>query len=243
MNTVDKQEIQNFSKDSTHWWDPEGPFKPLHRLNPVRLRYIKDQICKHRDLDFNSLKTYEGLDILDVGCGGGLICEPMARLGGNITGIDADENAIEVAKQHAKEMELNVTYEATTSSELVKRNKQYDVVLALEIIEHVSDLDHFVEDIAHLCKPDGLVILSTLNRTPKSFALGIVAAEYILRWVPQGTHDWKKFVKPSELSRLLRRNDLNPHDITGMAFSPLKNGFVLKPNDTDVNYFMSSTKN
>lgn len=239
MNTVDAQEIQNFSKDSAHWWDPEGPFKPLHRLNPLRLRYIKEQICNHFDRDFNTLKTYEGLEIIDVGCGGGLICEPMARLGGKVTGIDADKNAVNVAKDHAKETGLTIDYQATTSDQI---NKQFDVVLALEIVEHVADLDAFIKSVVDLCKPDGLIIFSTINRTPKSFALGIVAAEYILRWVPQGTHDWKKFVKPSELSRMLRNNNATPKNVTGMAFNPLKNEFTLAPNDTDVNYFLSAGK-
>jgi 2-polyprenyl-6-hydroxyphenyl methylase/3-demethylubiquinone-9 3-methyltransferase len=243
MNTVDKQEIQNFSKDSGSWWDENGPFRPLHRLNPVRLSYVKEQICDHYDRDIKSFNSYEGLEILDVGCGGGLVCEPMARLGANITGIDADETAIEVAQNHAKDFDLQIDYQAGTTDKLAEGGKQFDVVTALEIVEHVADLDHFVKDLARLCKPGGLVIISTLNRTPKSFALGIVAAEYILRWVPQGTHNWKKFVRPSELTRLLRQNGLKPQNISGMAFNPFKNEFYLDRRDTAVNYFMSSIKN
>ena len=241
MNTVDAQEIQNFSKDSSHWWDENGPFKPLHRLNPVRLRYIKDQICKHFDRDLNSLKAYDGLNIIDVGCGGGLVCEPMARLGGTVTGLDADENAIEVAKEHAQSLNLEIDYQAVTSDELAKQGKKFDVVLALEIIEHVSDTQAFVKSLVDLCTPDGLIIMSTLNRNAKSYALGIVAAEYILGWVPKGTHNWKKFIKPSELSRMLRHEGATPQNICGLAFNPLKNEFHLAPNDLDVNYLMSFT--
>ena len=240
MNTVDQKEIQNFSKDSSHWWDENGPFKPLHRLNPTRLHYIKQQICDHFDRDMKALDSYKGLDLLDIGCGGGLVCEPLARLGGNVTGIDADENAINVATKHALNADLKIKYDATSSEHLLKKKKRYDVVLALEIIEHVSDPELFVKSVLELCKPEGIVIFSTLNRTPKSFALGIVAAEYILRWVPAGTHDWKKFVKPAELSRHVRNAGGKPKNICGLAYSPLKNEYSLKPRDTDVNYFMSA---
>ena len=242
MNTVNAAEIQNFSKDSSHWWDINGPFRPLHRLNPVRLGYIKSQICDHFERDVDSIKSYEGLDILDIGCGGGLVCEPMARLGGNVTGIDADENAIAVASEHAKDSELNITYQATSSDELVKSGKKYDVVLALEIIEHVDNRDEFVKSVIDLCKADGLIVFSTLNRTAKSFALGIVAAEYILGWVPKGTHSWKKFVKPSELKHMIENQGGMAKDLCGLAFSPISNEFSLAPNDLDVNYFLSCTR-
>ncbi len=240
MNTVNQAEIQNFSKDSSHWWDEKGPFKPLHRLNPIRLDYIKQQICAHFDRDYKGLKTYQGLDILDVGCGGGLVCEPMARLGANVTGIDADENAIAVATEHAADNDLNITYQATSSDALVKTGQKFDVVLALEIIEHVDQPDLFVQSIMNLCKPNGLVIFSTLNRNPKSYALGIVAAEYILGWVPKGTHNWKKFVKPSELSKMIKQHGGKPNDICGLAFNPIKNEFHLAPQDLEVNYLMSA---
>lgn len=234
-NTVDEQEIQAFSKDADHWWDPDGPFKPLHRLNPVRMGYLKEQICTHYDRDTSSLKPFKGLDIIDVGCGGGLVCEPMARLDANVTGADADPVAIKVAKEHADNSGLNITYLNQPAEEI---DKKFDVVLALEIIEHVSDPGVFVDNCAKLCKPDGIIIFSTLNRTPKSYALGIIAAEYILRWVPQGTHNWKKFVKPSELSRFARSVSLKPHDVCGLIFNPLKNEFALSKRDIDVNYFM-----
>jgi len=242
MNTVVAKEIQNFSKDSAHWWDLKGPFKPLHRLNPVRLNYIKSQICAHFDRDPLALDSYKGLEILDIGCGGGLVCEPMARLDGKVTGIDADANAIAVAKEHASEAGLKINYKAAPSEDLLKNKKRYDVVLALEIIEHVSDANEFIKNALELCKPDGLLILSTLNRTPKSYALGIIAAERLLRWVPAGTHDWKKFIKPAELARHIRNSGGTPHNICGLIFNPLKNEFALAPNDTSVNYFISVTR-
>lgn len=237
MNTVNAQEIQNFSKDSSQWWDEQGPFKPLHLLNPVRLAYFKSQICTHFSLDASASNPYQGLDIIDVGCGGGLVCEPMARLGGNVTGIDADSNAIEVASAHAKQNNLNIHYECNSSE---KMNKKFDVVLALEIIEHVDNPDLFVKSIINLCKPNGLIIFSTLNRTPKSYALGIIAAEHILRWVPQGTHHWKKFVKPSELTKMLRDNGASANDLCGMIYNPFGQKFTLDKNKVDVNYFLTA---
>ncbi len=238
-NTVDQKEIQAFSKDAAHWWDTNGPFKPLHRLNPVRLKYLREQICGHYDRDMMSLKPFTGLDIIDIGCGGGLVCEPMARLGAAITGADADEAAIHVAKEHAEQEGLNIDYINAPAESI---NKQFDVVLALEIIEHVSDPAAFVANCAKLCKEGGIVIFSTLNRTPKSYALGIIAAEYILRWVPQGTHSWKKFIKPSELARHARNSNLTPERISGLVFNPLKNEFQISKTDLDVNYFMACKK-
>lgn len=239
MNTVNAQEIQNFSKDSDHWWDEEGPFKPLHLLNPVRLSYFKEQICTHYNKDLTNPAPYSGLDMLDVGCGGGLVCEGLARLGANVTGIDADENAIHVAKDHAEQSSLTIKYECGAAEDL---KQQYDVVFALEIIEHVDNTDLFVKTILNLCKPDGIVIFSTLNRTLKSYALGIIAAEHILRWVPQGTHHWKKFVKPSELTGLIRKNGGQAKDLSGLVFNPFKQDFSLDKTDVAVNYFLTATR-
>lgn len=236
MSSVDKQEIENFSKDSCHWWNKNGPFAPLHALNPTRMSYIKTQICKALDLDVQSLSPFNNLSIADIGCGGGLVCEPLARLGANVTGIDADENAIKVAKKHAKDAGLNIAYKAAAIEEI---DTKFDVVCALEIIEHVSDPQDFVTTLAQRVKPDGIIILSTLNRNPKSFALGVIAAEYILRWVPRGTHNWKKFIKPSELARFGRKAGLETQNITGLIFDPAKNDFRLSGSDLDVNYLMS----
>lgn len=236
MNTINAQEIQNFSKDSNRWWDEEGPFKPLHLLNPIRLGYFKAQICGHFGIEDNAPTPYKGLDIIDVGCGGGLVCEPMARLGGNVTGIDADNNAIEVAEAHAKQSDLKIKYECNSSENMTQK---FDVVLALEIIEHVDNPEIFVKSIIDLCKPNGLIIFSTLNRTPKSYALGIIAAELILRWVPQGTHSWKKFVKPSELTKMLRDNGAFAKDLCGMTYNPFAKKFTLDKNKVDVNYFLT----
>ena len=242
MGTVNQKEIAQFAKDSSNWWDEDGPFKPLHRLNPVRLSYIKEQICDARALDRQSLKPFKGLSILDIGCGGGLISEPMARLGADVTGIDADRNAIAVAADHAKLSGLGITYKATSTDELVKTKERYDVVLALEIAEHVDDVDKFVHDCVDLCKSTGIIVFSTLNRTPKSFLLGKVAAEYILGWVPQGTHDWKKFIKPSELAKAVRNAGGEVISTEGMVFDPVRGEFKRSANDLAVNYFIAVRK-
>jgi 2-polyprenyl-6-hydroxyphenyl methylase/3-demethylubiquinone-9 3-methyltransferase len=240
MLTVDAKEIANFSKDSTHWWDENGPFRPLHRLNPVRLHYIKEQICGRYGCDATGLKPYKGLSVLDIGCGGGLVCEPMARLGANVTGIDADVNAIAVARAHAADGGLNISYKALSSEQLLEEKKRFDIILALEIVEHVADVDGFVHNCVDLCKPGGVIIFSTLNRTPKSFVLGKIAAEYILGWVPKGTHDWKKFLKPSELSRAVRQAGAEIANIEGMVFDPIAGEFKRSSHDTSVNYFLTA---
>ncbi|MBU0800153.1 MAG: bifunctional 2-polyprenyl-6-hydroxyphenol methylase/3-demethylubiquinol 3-O-methyltransferase UbiG [Alphaproteobacteria bacterium] len=239
--SVDPQEIAHFAKDSRDWWDENGPFRPLHRLNPVRLRYIRDRI-----IDANpgavrrSLKPLDGLKILDIGCGGGLVCEPLARMGATVTGIDADEQAITVARAHADQSGLDITYKASSAEEL--HGEKFDVVLALEIVEHVADIDGFMRSVSALCKPGGIIIMSTLNRTAKSFLLGIVAAEYILRWVPRGTHQWGKFVKPSTLSRTLRAAGADVTHINGLIYNPVKDEFALSPTDIDVNYLITAEK-
>jgi 2-polyprenyl-6-hydroxyphenyl methylase/3-demethylubiquinone-9 3-methyltransferase len=240
--TISEKEIEHFSKDSSYWWDENGPFKPLHRLNPIRLSYIRDQICQHFGKDTESLKPLKGLNILDIGCGGGLVCESLARMGATVTGLDADKNAISVAIDHAKNEALDITYIAEGSETHLQQKKTYDVVLGLEIIEHVSNPQAFVDNAAHLCNKKGLCIFSTLNRTVKSYALGIAAAEYILRWVPAGTHDWNKFVKPSEFIRMGQTAGLNKHDVCGLVFNPIKNIFLLHTSDIDVNYLITFKK-
>jgi 2-polyprenyl-6-hydroxyphenyl methylase/3-demethylubiquinone-9 3-methyltransferase len=237
--SVNAQEVSKFSKDASHWWDENGPFAPLHRLNPARLSYIKAQICGHYGLDEQSLKPFKDLTILDIGCGGGLVCEPLARMGGDVTGIDADPVAIDVAKNHAADAGLKIQYHNKSAEEL---KTKYDAVLALEIIEHVDDPAAFVKACTKLLKPGGIIIFSTLNRTAKSFAFGIVAAEYILNWVPRGTHDWKKFIRPSELSKHVKAAGLTPQNISGLSYSPLENDFRISKTDTSVNYFLSAAK-
>lgn len=235
-SSVDPAEIAHFARDSSHWWDENGPFRPLHRLNPVRLSYIRDRLTD----DKTSLKPLKGLSVLDIGCGGGIVCEPLARMGASVTGIDADENAIATAREHAAQSGLSIDYIAGDAD---THKKQYDAVLALEIVEHVTDIDAFVKICAARVKPGGTLIMSTLNRTPKSFLLGIVAAEYILRWVPQGTHKWNKFVKPSTLARTLRAAGLNVADVTGLIYNPVKDEFSLSATDIDVNYLITAEKN
>lgn len=239
ISTIDPDEISHFAKDSEHWWDENGPFAPLHRLNPVRMKFIRDAVAGHFERPADTMLPLKGLKILDIGCGGGLVCEPLARMGATVTGIDADLVAIKAARAHAEAAGVEVNY-LNESTDTLKGT--YDVVLALEIVEHVASVDKFVDETVDLCKPGGLVIFSTLNRTPKSFALGIVAAEYILRWVPTGTHSWKKFVRPSELGAALRRAGAKPKDVKGLRLNPFKNEFEISVSDLDVNYFMTAEK-
>ncbi len=245
--TIDDQDLLSFSTIADKWWDETGPFKPLHQMNPIRLRYIKDQIAK----DDNTPKALEGLKILDIGCGGGLLCEPLSRMGAVVTGLDAAPENIETARNHAtlqKDPAFNnlryfdIPVEDFADLITAKKETQFDVVIALEIIEHVADIDLFLSKALACLKPGGTLIVSTLNRTAKSFALGIVAAEYILNLVPKGTHDWKKFVKPSEIVRILEKHNTSATDITGMTFNPLTSRFKLTDTDFGVNYFMTAIK-
>jgi 2-polyprenyl-6-hydroxyphenyl methylase / 3-demethylubiquinone-9 3-methyltransferase len=240
--SIASDEIDQFSRHAGDWWNPEGPFQPLHRLNPVRLRYMRDKICGHFGCEGEGRDVLRGLDILDVGCGGGLLTEPLARLGGQVTGLDGSKEAIIVAQDHAQEMGLKINYVADSVESLAEGKKRFDVITALEIAEHVADLDSFFEAIATLLKPNGILILSTLNRTAKSFMLGIVAAEYLLKWVPRGTHQWKKFIRPSELVARLETNGLRASDLTGMVFNPLNGEFELRKADVGVNYLMSAVR-
>jgi 2-polyprenyl-6-hydroxyphenyl methylase/3-demethylubiquinone-9 3-methyltransferase len=239
-STIDPDEVDQFSRISDAWWDAEGDFRPLHRLNPARIAFIRDHLIGHfgRKAD---LTPFDGLDLLDIGCGGGLITEPMARLGATVTGVDASPQNIDVATAHAAQSGLAIDYRCDTAEALAAEGRQFDVVLALEIIEHVADRALFVASCAALVKPGGVLILSTLNRTIKSLALGIVAAEYILRWVPRGTHDWRKFVRPHELAADLRANGLVLRDLAGLDFDPKTAGWRLAPRPS-VNYLMFATK-
>ncbi|MCB9991694.1 MAG: bifunctional 2-polyprenyl-6-hydroxyphenol methylase/3-demethylubiquinol 3-O-methyltransferase UbiG [Rhodospirillales bacterium] len=237
--SINPQEIEHFAKDSAHWWDEDGPFRPLHRMNPVRMDYICGQIRQHYGLRRDDLKAFGKLELLDIGCGGGLVCEPLARLGGRVTGIDADANAIAVAKTHAAENGLSINYLNGSAEDL---KETFDVVLALEIIEHVNNPEQFVQDCTALCKPGGIVIFSTLNRTPQSYAMGIVAAEHVLRWVPRGTHQWKKFIQPAELARAIRHAGATSKDLKGITFNALDGNFKLSSENMSVNYMMTAEK-
>ncbi len=235
--TVEKEEIKRFAEESRHWWDTEGVYASLHKMNPLRIGYIKKVSGRHFRRNLFDKKPLKGLKILDVGCGGGLACEPLARLGADVTGLDADANAIRVASEHASMNSLKINYRNEAVEEHIKRKAAYDLVLGLEILEHVKDKDLFVKLCSRLCRPKGLVIVSTINRTAKSYVLGIVAAERILRWVPPGTHSWEKFIQPSELAQIGRHNNLLLKEVQGMIYKPLQNEFVMSSRDFDMNYF------
>jgi 2-polyprenyl-6-hydroxyphenyl methylase/3-demethylubiquinone-9 3-methyltransferase len=241
-STIDPDDVARFSAIAAEWWDENGKFKPLHRINPLRIGYIRDAATEHFALDAASVAPLEGLSLLDVGCGGGLISEPMARLGAAVTGIDASENNIKTATIHAQETGTKVTYRATTAEDLAATGAQYDMVLALEIIEHVADLTLFYDAITTLVKPGGLLVLSTINRNPKSYVMAIVGAEYIMRWLPVGTHNWSQFVRPSEMTHALTSRGCMVKDMQGMIFNPLRNSFSLSKTDLDVNYLMVAKK-
>jgi 2-polyprenyl-6-hydroxyphenyl methylase/3-demethylubiquinone-9 3-methyltransferase len=241
-STIDAAEIERFSRIAAEWWDPTGKFAPLHRLNPVRIGYIRDRAALHWNRDALSGEPLSGLDLLDIGCGGGLLCEPMTRLGARVTGIDAGERNIATAALHAEGQGLAIDYRATTAEDMALAGKQYDIVLALEIVEHVADVDLFLQSCGRLVKPGGLLFLSTLNRTAKAWALAIAGAEYVLGWLPRGTHDWKKFLKPSEVVRGLRGGAIEAQEIVGVVYSPLGRKWSLNKGDLDVNYMLYGTK-
>jgi len=246
-STVDAGEIERFSRIAEEWWDENGKFAPLHRLNPARIGFIRDRVAAHfgRDpLAFGETGAgpLHGLQLLDIGCGGGLVCEPMARLGATVTGIDASERNIGVAHLHAERMGLSIDYYASTAESLRDQHQRFDVVLALEIVEHVADVDLFLACCAELVKPGGVLILSTLNRTTKAFAMAIVGAEYVMRWLPRGTHDWRKFLKPSEVSRGLRAAGLSVEELAGIIYSPITGRWRIDPHDLDVNYMLLAAR-
>ena len=239
-STINKKEIDKFSKIAEDWWNPEGKFKPLHQFNPERIKYIKDNTIKHFNLT-NKDKPFKNLNILDIGCGGGLLSEPMTRLGGNVTGIDASEKNIISAKIHAKQNNLNISY-FCNSPENFKSNKKFDLVLNMEIVEHVEDVNFFIKKSSELLKKNGLMFVATLNRTLKSYILAIIGAEYILRWLPIGTHEWNKFLTPEELTNFGQKNSLLVEKIDGMVFNPLTNRWNVSQ-DCAVNYIIKFKKN
>ena len=239
MSSVNKKEIEKFSKMAAEWWDPEGKFKPLHKFNPIRIKYIKDNIIYSFKLKSKE-KPLQKINILDIGCGGGLLSEPMARLGANVIGIDASDKNIKIAKLHAKKNKLNINYYCS-SPEKLKTKKKFDVILNMEIIEHVEDINFFVKSCSTLLKKNGLMFVATLNKTLKSYVFAIIGAEYVLRWLPIGTHDWEKFVKPEDLKNILSKNNLKIEKIDGMNFDILKDEWNISK-DVSINYIAKSLK-
>mgnify|MGYP001168261451 CR=1 FL=1 len=238
--TINKEEIQKFSKLADEWWDVNGKFKPLHMFNPIRIEYITENIKKYYKIKSNKSNSLEGLKILDIGCGGGLISEPMARLGAKVTGIDASEKNIEVAKLHSKKSNLQINYLSCSPENLNDLN-EYDVILNLEIVEHVENVNFYINSCYKLLKNKGLMFTATLNRTLTSYIKAIIGAEYILRWLPIGTHDWNKFIKPEELEKTLSQQKFLTVDISGMKFNPFSKKWKIS-SDLSVNYIISSFK-
>jgi len=239
MNSVNKKEIEKFSKMADEWWDPSGKFKPLHKFNPIRIQYIKENIIGNFKLK-NKKKPLDKINILDIGCGGGLLSEPMTRLGANVTGIDASNKNINIAKHHAKKNKLKINY-IYSSPEKLKIKKKFDVILNMEIVEHVNDINFFINSCSKLLKKNGLMFVATLNKTLKSYMFAIIGAEYVLRWLPIGTHDWEKFVKPEDLKNILHKNNLKLEKLDGMNFNIIKDEWSIS-SDTSINYITKSMK-
>ena len=239
MNSVNKKEIEKFSKMAAEWWDPSGKFKPLHKFNPIRIRYIKENIINSFKLKTKQ-KPLDKINILDIGCGGGLLSEPMTRLGANVTGIDASSKNINIAKLHAKKNKLKINY-LCSSPEKLKIQKKFDVILNMEIIEHVEDINFFINSCSKLLKKNGLMFVATLNKTLKSYLFAIIGAEYVLRWLPIGTHDWEKFVKPEDLKKILNKNNLKLEKLDGMNFNIISDEWSVS-SDTSINYIVKSIK-
>jgi 2-polyprenyl-6-hydroxyphenyl methylase/3-demethylubiquinone-9 3-methyltransferase len=240
MNSINKKEIEKFSKIAEEWWDPNGKFKPLHNFNPIRIKYIKDNIVK----DFNiksSNRPFKGIKILDIGCGGGLLSEPMCRLGASVVGIDASQKNIEVAKFHAKKSKLKIDYKVA-SPEKLKTRLKFDVILNMEIVEHVEDINFFIKESSKLLRKNGVMFIATLNKTLKSYVFAIIGAEYILKLLPIGTHDWEKFVKPNDLINISKKNNLKLKKLDGMKFNLLDDSWKVS-SDTSINYITKFIKN
>lgn len=233
--SVDAEEVARFAAMAGEWWEPDGKMAPLHRLNPVRLGYIRDRLVGHFGCDAGSRRPLDGLRVVDVGCGGGLLCEPLTRLGATVTGIDAAAANTDAAAAHAHAMGLDIDYRAATAGALAAAGEAFDVVLALEVVEHVADVAAFVDDCCRLVRPGGAMALATLNRTPKAWLHAIVGAEHLMRWLPPGTHDWRKFVRPSELARALGHGGLHIADITGVGYDLMRGEWRLT-GDVAVNY-------
>ena len=241
MTTINKEEIQKFSKLADEWWDVNGKFKPLHMFNPIRIEYILEEISKHFKLNRSKKLLLKNFEVLDIGCGGGLISEPMARLGGNITGIDASEKNIKIASLHSKENNLKITY-LNKSPEQLDEKEKFDIILNLEVVEHVDNLDLYLKSCYKLLKKNGLMFTATINRTFSSYIKAIIGAEYILRWLPIGTHDWNKFIKPEEMQKKLIDKKFLTNNIKGLEFNPIFNKWK-KSENLSVNYIICSFKN
>ena len=239
--TINKEEVNKFNKIADEWWDPKGKFKPLHKFNPVRIQFIKDNVKEHFKIK-SDIEPFKGLKILDVGCGGGLLSEPMARLGAKVTGIDASENNIKVAKAHLKKSKLKIEYLCSSPEKIIKKENKFDVILNMEIVEHVDNLDLFVKKSSSLLKRNGIMFVATINKTLKSYLFAIIGAEYVLKWLPIGTHQWEKFVKPEDITQIAKNYALLFKNITGVKFDLLKLEWK-KTKDTSVNYISQFIKN
>lgn len=239
--TVDPAEVAFFEALGAEWWDPKGKMAPLHGMNPARLAFLRELLVRRFHRDPKSMRPLKGLRVLDIGCGGGLLCEPLARMGADVVGVDPAPGNVDVARLHAEQSGLEIDYRATTAEELAAAGETFDAVLALEVVEHVSDVAAFLRATTALVGPGGVIVLSTLNRTGKSFALAIVGAEYILRWLPPGTHSWQKFVTPAEMEAGLAACGFSPVEMIGFVYDPLSGAWSLSP-DMDVNYFLAAEK-
>lgn len=241
QSTIDEAEVARFSSLAAEWWNPHGKFAVLHKFNPVRLGFIRDKALARFERDQKSMAPFKGLRLLDIGCGGGLLSEPMCRMGFDVVAADASEKNIKTASTHAMEQGLSIDYRATTAEALAEQGERFDVILNMEVIEHVADLNLFLSSCASMLNPHGIMFVATLNRTAKSFVLAIVGAEFILGWIPRGTHDWNKFIKPMELDTALSRAGLNGKNETGVMYNPLSGEWILS-SDTDVNYMLVAEK-
>lgn len=239
--TIDPDEVERFSAMAKEWWDPNGKFRPLHKFNPIRLAYIRDQVAERFGRDVRSARPFEGLRLLDIGCGGGLLCEPMTRLGANVTGADASQTNIEVARIHAEQAGLDIDYRATTAEALADAGERFDIVLNMEVVEHVADVDLFVGKCSEMVKPGGLMFMATINRTLKALGLAIIGAEYVLKWLPRGTHQYQKLVRPEELEKALTESRLDIVDRTGVSYNPFSDRWN-RSRDMDVNYMILASR-